>query len=381
MKCHACGAPVPPDALYCNHCGIHLESGMRADGDAPDSAIYPLLAAAHLLCLRKQWDAAREKCVEALRLYPSNATAHSILGDTYFEQRKWEEAIQWYALAVELDPENQADRDKLANAQRHAAGADLDSRPALAPPDPTWTERVLQHLSPPVQLGVIAFLSFVVVLLLISTLHTKQGTPAGQPANTAYTEPGPGNKPPLPPAPGQTPTAAAGEKNGAATPPANATPENATPVPAAPQQTAPMAAVADLTEQEGRTLSRLQAQVPVASQAGQGRISDVRVDPLSDRALVTVVLTRRLEKQTLALEALRAAYRAGQAFTSIDTAHASRFTVLVKAPVGTAGTEDVVLAAAVDGTQGAWQDDAAAAHFDALLAAFSQVWWHPDLKA
>ena len=66
----ACGTELPEVALYCTQCGVHLETGARANGDSPDSAVFPLLAAANLARMRGQWDTAEQRCLEVLRHAP-----------------------------------------------------------------------------------------------------------------------------------------------------------------------------------------------------------------------------------------------------------------------------------------------------------------------
>jgi hypothetical protein len=80
----------------------------------PDTeTLYSILSAANLSRMRGNWQAALDKCVEALRLDPTSATAHSLVGDIYADQGKSDEAIQWYQMALDLDPGNAADRSKL----------------------------------------------------------------------------------------------------------------------------------------------------------------------------------------------------------------------------------------------------------------------------
>jgi hypothetical protein len=67
--------------------------------------------------MRARWSEAADLCVEVLRLDPTNATAHSLLGDIYQDQGRAEEARHWYQLALEIHPTREADRAKLARAE------------------------------------------------------------------------------------------------------------------------------------------------------------------------------------------------------------------------------------------------------------------------
>jgi hypothetical protein len=78
-----------------------------------EMSVGPLLARANLLRMRGQWDEAIAVCTEALRQAPKSPTAHSVLGDIYEAQGKYDDALQWYGMAVELAPDRTADREKL----------------------------------------------------------------------------------------------------------------------------------------------------------------------------------------------------------------------------------------------------------------------------
>ena len=67
--------------------------------------------------MRGRWDEAASLCAEALRLDPRNASAHSLLGDIHENQGNLEEALHWYALALELHPGSDADTAKSARVQ------------------------------------------------------------------------------------------------------------------------------------------------------------------------------------------------------------------------------------------------------------------------
>lgn len=54
--------------------------------------------------------------MDALCESPASAAAHSLMGDIYVDQGRLDDAIQWYCLAIDLDPEGTADRAKLTKA-------------------------------------------------------------------------------------------------------------------------------------------------------------------------------------------------------------------------------------------------------------------------
>jgi hypothetical protein len=124
----------------------HLHPGFN--GDVEDG-VGPLLARANLLRMRGQWDEAIAACAEALRRVPNSPSACSLLGDIYEAQHKFDEALQWYGMAVEFDPTNVRDRARLEQVatlhQRAARRQERDSLAAAAA-----APRGLNHAAPPV---------------------------------------------------------------------------------------------------------------------------------------------------------------------------------------------------------------------------------------
>ena len=103
--CPKCAAEVAPDAKFCTECGASLP--------ACDDDTHVALASANLYRMRGEWQQAIDKCMFALSLDEDCAPAHSLLGDIYREQGHSSEAMHWYKLALDLDPDNEADRAKL----------------------------------------------------------------------------------------------------------------------------------------------------------------------------------------------------------------------------------------------------------------------------
>jgi hypothetical protein len=85
--------------------------------DTGESALsheaYKLLAHANLLRIRGQWDEAIEQCMAAMRLAPGNASAQSLLGDIYENRGQVDDAIQWYRMALDVNPDSGANKLKL----------------------------------------------------------------------------------------------------------------------------------------------------------------------------------------------------------------------------------------------------------------------------
>lgn len=74
---------------------------------------YALLAQANLLRMRGHWEEAVKNCMTALRLAPNSSSAQSLLGDIYENQGRFDDAIQWYRMALDADPDSPADQIKL----------------------------------------------------------------------------------------------------------------------------------------------------------------------------------------------------------------------------------------------------------------------------
>lgn len=119
MICPYCGAEISDDARFCPECGAPLQDEVSgAESAGIEREVYSLLATANLYRIRGLWQEAENKCVEVLRRYPNNPTAHSLLGDIYADQGRWEEAKEWYELALELNPSSQADKKKLERVNK-----------------------------------------------------------------------------------------------------------------------------------------------------------------------------------------------------------------------------------------------------------------------
>ncbi len=111
MFCGQCGAQVDDRLPFCDECGAPLSTD--SDIGEADAEVFPLLAAANLARMRGDFDEASTRCIEVLRRFPNNASAHSLMGDIYREQGQPRDAIEWYKLALELNPRGQSDRVKL----------------------------------------------------------------------------------------------------------------------------------------------------------------------------------------------------------------------------------------------------------------------------
>ena len=99
------------------------EAGMTRD-------VYALLAQANLLRMRGHWEEAAQSCMAALRLAPDSSSANSLLGDIYENQGRYDDAAQWYRMALDVYPDSLADRVKLDRLSRREEAQREQSRPA-----------------------------------------------------------------------------------------------------------------------------------------------------------------------------------------------------------------------------------------------------------
>ena len=203
MECAQCGAVIIGSQKNCASCGAAL----RQDDPIPADEIDRLLAEANLMRIRKHLDEAVAISTRVLRLDPSNATAHSLMGDIYRDEGNHREALGWYKLAVQLDPENPVDRKKLdamidrvfegANKRKSGQANGVSAVEEIGDVSPVVLEkpvrlgalvslrRVLAKITPThviVSSFVLAFL--VIMIILISDSGPRSQAQAPKPSNT-----------------------------------------------------------------------------------------------------------------------------------------------------------------------------------------------------
>jgi tetratricopeptide (TPR) repeat protein len=102
--CAKCNAELSNDAVFCTECGERVEiSGQEAPEPAETER---LIAAANLQRTRGEYSAAIGQCTEILRQDAENPTVYCLLGDIYAEQDNVEQAVRWYQMACEIDPDS-----------------------------------------------------------------------------------------------------------------------------------------------------------------------------------------------------------------------------------------------------------------------------------
>lgn len=122
--CEKCFLMLPEGAEFCPECGAPVDND-PAHLQGSDVAVYPELARANLLRMRGEYKQAEEVCIGILRRYPNQSTANVLLGDISAEKGDLEQAKQWYELALELTPDSEADKNKLASINKRLKEREL----------------------------------------------------------------------------------------------------------------------------------------------------------------------------------------------------------------------------------------------------------------
>lgn len=157
--------------------------------------VFLMLFQANVLRLRRQYDLAEAQCSEVLRREPQNAEAHSILGDIARDRGNDQDAIQWYKMALDLNPGNVADRKKLESAIDRVYSRDKENvlhrlRNNVSDTFSSTAEEMRAAKLPSamtVTLGVVVAVIMVVAILVL--VLGRSGTVVSEPASA---DPSPG---------------------------------------------------------------------------------------------------------------------------------------------------------------------------------------------
>ncbi len=117
IMCPKCFALMKAGTDFCSECGASIARG----SEGSDTEVYQELARANLLKMRGNSKDAIDVCLGILRRFPNNVTAHTLLGDVYAEQGDLKQAAEWYEMALDLSPDSDADKSKLAKVRERMA--------------------------------------------------------------------------------------------------------------------------------------------------------------------------------------------------------------------------------------------------------------------
>jgi len=120
LVCQECNSHLADGSVYCSECGAAVSASETRTELSP-ADIESRLAAANLHRLRGQYAEATDECTSILKLAPESPDVHCLLGDVYADQNNVEEAMRWYQMAAEIDPESKACADKLEELARKLA--------------------------------------------------------------------------------------------------------------------------------------------------------------------------------------------------------------------------------------------------------------------
>lgn len=114
-NCKRCHAVLAPGELKCPRCGFREHSLEVVENDAITAQ--QTLGRANVLRLRGEYAEAIDICLTVLKIHPENVEAHVLLGDIYGDRNQVDHAMQWYELALEIDPNSGAAQDRLRNLE------------------------------------------------------------------------------------------------------------------------------------------------------------------------------------------------------------------------------------------------------------------------
>ncbi|MBI5708316.1 MAG: tetratricopeptide repeat protein [Armatimonadetes bacterium] len=280
--CPRCFADLASGAEYCPECGAPIAD--TGSTNASDALIYPELARVNLLRMRGDYPNAEQICLSILRRYPNNATANGLLGDINLERGELQSAIEWYELALDLTPEDEGVRQKLAQAQTR-----LTDQEALS---------TAKHLGLPTsrpKIGLYVATVLLAIVLISASAYVIGTKSAMNPRRGPATIDAPLVIEPKP---------SSGE---------NGKGETSAPVPSA------SSFASTMTEEEHQALQEVVQRLP--AEATQFRLIDMRLDPRKPKDRESAVLTAELvsdgEPEALAKVCAEAAFGAMQDLGSI----------------------------------------------------------------
>ncbi len=354
-NCPSCTAELPEGSRYCPACGASREvSQGMADWRAE-----PMLAEANLLRMRGQWQDAETRCIETLRLDPNNVHAHSLLGDIYRDQGRYDDAAQWYQMALDLNPASAADRAKLTYVEKLLAKSVPAHSGSLGGTQP------LLGLSPVLWIRGLTAISVAFIVIVVAIVLTSRGS---SPRETRGTVPG---------SAGTVTTALPTGTTGGPLPlprPPQPSSEAAKAPTSRPATSAP-ATPNIYTDRE------LALRDQVTRQAGLGpetTVAEATIEPREQRASLLLLQTTSATDPSAVREAItRTALAAAHAAFLADQA-IQRVTVEVRI-ASSAGRADPAFSGdverlAFDAAQGSGGGP------DQALSAFTSVWWAPGLQ-
>lgn len=344
-RCDDCRIILDDDVRHCPKCGGDVAS----DAPAPRSAssdVDSLLASANLHRIRAEWDSAIADATDALRLDPRNPDIPSLLGGIYEDRGMRDEALAWYQMAIEMNPDSVSDQERLDRvselilAKSRRGGAEsfrtFESRTKI------WA------------LALGAVFVVIVALAVISVLRGKSG-------ETLSTKP--------------IPTAGSRQRSmPSMSQPGESLPRRPSTSSETPSPTSSPSATSSVrTPGESYIRSELATSQSVTETGAT--IDDVIADPRSGVVSVTFAIQFKtvVTKEQIVRAALAVARKA------FDLNREVKF-VTVRCVIQVGGAQGTQIAFVGDIARQSADGLAPTAGTEQLAAAFTRPWWNPQIK-
>ena len=369
MFCWHCAEKLAEDATFCPACGsVALRPPEEpARRELVEQEIHSLLTQANLFRLRKDWASATLRCTEALRMNPGSAAAHAMIGDICQDEGRLRDAMEWYKLALTIDPSRRLDREKLDYLVDRVYGAPLKTTDPGAASDlagePSPAKKVPRKYAKFGALGV-AMMGFILVSVFFGYYNSlpKPASRSRRPSQRA--------------AQASVKSQQAAVEAAKAAPPA----DQAAPV-TAPEQHAPThpdsASEADLGSREEKLADALGQ---VLSPEEKMSVSGVRIDPRTEAAEIVFLLSEPQGAADIKQHLLETGLRLGKEAVQQD---AALKTVTLRGYLQQAGEHEArqELAFVGDATADSLQAHSSTDTAGPTEQVFSSTWWAASLTA
>jgi hypothetical protein len=351
QKCEDCNIILDKSVRFCPKCGKEVSCGEGAK-QMPKLEVGAYLTSANLHRIRKEWNESIADATEALRLDPKNADIASLLGVIYQERGMLEDAVIWFQMALEMNPNSTSDRARLKDVKAHMATI---SARAKSPNQFSILDKRTR-----VWAGAIAVIFVVVVALalMLAFGRRNQQDIAGMAKYGRQTEP----------------SDRVSEYNSDAPP---IIPPSGTAAPARqPAHSVSAARQSSTTNSSLRTPAELKISQDVSQAQGIGsaKIDDVIADPRQSIAIVTFSIQASALNKSAVLTAAGAVARAAFAANSEVKFVTARCVV---SPSGQSTTQIAFV-----GDISRQSLEALGTNFtaDQIQASFTGQWWNPQIK-
>jgi hypothetical protein len=341
-RCDDCKIILDDDVRHCPKCGGDVASDAPARRPAT-SDISSLLASANLHRIRAEWDSAIADATDALRLDPRNPDIPSLLGGIYEDRGMRDEALAWYQMAIEMNPDSVSDQERLDRVSDLILAKSKQGR-AESFHTFEWRTKVWA-------LALGAVFVVMVVLAIVSVVRNK-------PSEAPFTMP--------------IPTAQSQRRTAPLTAPGETLPQRP---PAGSEAATPAPASASSVRTPGESYIRSELSTSQAVTETGASIDDVIADPRS--GVVSVTFAIPVKVVVTKEQITRAA--AAVARKTFDLNREVKF-VTVRCVIQVGGIQGTLIAFVGDIARQSIDALGPSAGTDQLAGAFTHPWWNPQAK-